>query len=76
MRVRPRILFPLAVVALAAVTLWAFVAPEQKVLYEKESPYNNIVVTEDEDGLRHEDQAHHEDQKDEYFSDEVHRTAP
>ncbi|NQU19837.1 MAG: fused MFS/spermidine synthase, partial [Candidatus Nealsonbacteria bacterium] len=49
---KTRILFPLVVVALAAATLWAFVAPEQKVLYEKESPYNNIVVTEDDDGLR------------------------
>ncbi len=49
---KTRIFFPLVVVALATVTLWAFVAPGQKVLYDKESPYNNIVVTEDDDGLR------------------------
>ncbi len=49
---KTRILLPLAVVALAAVSLCAFAAPEPKVLYEKESAYNNIVVTEDEEGLR------------------------
>jgi spermidine synthase len=37
----------------AALVVLSFVAAGQsKVLYEKESPYNTIVVTEDSDGLR------------------------
>jgi spermidine synthase len=45
-----RRLLPLAVVAVLAVCIFA--QAEQRVLYEKESPYNTIVVTEDARGLR------------------------
>ena len=38
--------------SLAIVVLSVTVAAAQKVLYEKESPYNTVVVTEDEEGLR------------------------
>ncbi len=49
-----RKLLPLAVVAVLAICIFAcvFARAEQKVLYERESPYNTIVVTEDAQGLR------------------------
>jgi spermidine synthase len=37
---------------LAIVALSVAVARAEKVLYEKQSPYNTVVVTEDEEGLR------------------------
>jgi spermidine synthase len=43
-----RFLFRLLVVAAACVVARA----EEKVLYEKQSPFNTVVVTEDEQGLR------------------------
>jgi spermidine synthase len=47
---RSRLLVPLG---LMAVLLVCAIAPaQQKVLYEKKSPYNNITVTEDDQGLR------------------------
>ncbi|MFH1268471.1 MAG: fused MFS/spermidine synthase [Planctomycetota bacterium] len=45
-----RRLFPLAIVVVLA--LCVVVPADQKVLYDKESPYNTIVVTEDDEGLR------------------------
>jgi len=42
----------LSVVVLAILALCVLARAEQKVLYEKDSPYNHIVVTEDEQGLR------------------------
>lgn len=45
-----RKLFPVAVVAVLALCVLA--PAQQTVLYEKESPYNTIVVTEDSRGLR------------------------
>lgn len=48
-----RRLLPLALVAALAVCFIALIAAaDQKVLYEKQSRYNTIVVTEDEQGLR------------------------
>ena len=49
-----RKLLTLAVVAVLALGIFAcvFARAEQKVLYEGESPYNTIVVTEDSRGLR------------------------
>ena len=51
-----RKLIPLAVVAAVAIVavlaLCVFAGADQRVLYEKESPYNTIVVTEDAEGLR------------------------
>jgi spermidine synthase len=46
----PRKLLPLAVAA--ALALCLFARAEQRVLYEKASPFNTIVVTEDSRGLR------------------------
>jgi spermidine synthase len=45
-----RKLLPLGLVAVLALCVIALA--EQKVLYEKDSPYNTIVVTEDDQGLR------------------------
>jgi len=39
-------------IALVALAVCVFASVEPKVLYEKESPYNTIVVTEDSGGLR------------------------
>ena len=47
---KSRRLLPLAVLLVLALCV---IAPaDQKVLYEKDSPYNTIVVTEDDQGLR------------------------
>jgi spermidine synthase len=43
---------PLLLALAAVLTACAAVAAAPKVLYEKASPYNRIVVTEDERGLR------------------------
>ena len=48
-RTRRRLL-PLGL--LAVLTSCADAPAEQRVLYEKQSPYNTILVTEDDDGLR------------------------
>lgn len=45
-----RRLLPIGLAAVLAVCVVALA--EQKVLYEKDSPYNTIVVTEDDQGLR------------------------
>ncbi len=45
-----RLLLPLGL--LAAMSLCAVAPAQQKVLYEKQSRYNEILVTEDEQGLR------------------------
>ena len=47
---KTRLLLPLGL--LAVLGLCAIAPAEQKVLYDKQSPYSNILVTEDEDGLR------------------------
>jgi len=47
---KARTLLPLGL--LAVLVLCAVAPAQQKVLYEKQSPYSNILVTEDEDGLR------------------------
>jgi spermidine synthase len=49
----PRTLLrPIALLALLALAACHSAAAEPKVLYEKQSAYNTIVVTEDADGLR------------------------
>ncbi len=45
-----RKLFPF--VPLAVLALEVIASADQRVLYEKDSPYNTIVVTEDDEGLR------------------------
>jgi spermidine synthase len=45
-----RRLFPLAVMMVLAYC--AVAAAQQKVLYQKDSPYNRVVVTEDDQGMR------------------------
>lgn len=45
-----RRLFPLAV--LVALACCAVAAAQQKVIYQKQSPYNTVVVTEDDQGMR------------------------
>jgi spermidine synthase len=45
-----RRLFPLAVMMVLACC--AVAAAQQKVLYQKDSPYNRVVVTEDDQGMR------------------------
>ena len=47
---KTRLLLPLGL--LAVLGLCAIVPAQEKVLYDKQSPYSNILVTEDEDGLR------------------------
>ncbi len=42
----------LVLVAATIFALCVITSAEQKVLYEKQSPYSTIIVTEDEDGLR------------------------
>lgn len=45
---RGLLLVTVAILLIFSVAAWS----DQKVLYEKESPYNTVVVTEDDDGLR------------------------
>jgi len=45
-----RKLFYLAV--LAALLFCAVAAAQEKVIYQKKSPYNTVVVTEDDQGMR------------------------
>jgi len=45
-----RTLLPLGIVAVLAIC--AFAPADEKVLYEKDSPYNTVIVIEDEAGLR------------------------
>jgi spermidine synthase len=45
-----RRLFYIAV--LVALACWGVAAAQQKVIYQKKSPYNTVVVTEDDQGLR------------------------
>ena len=49
---RKRIALGLLVVFALCVALCVFAPADQKVLYQKASPYNTILVTEDEQGLR------------------------
>src|SRR3989304_9671116 len=45
-----RRLFPLAVLVL--LSCYAVAAAQQKSLYQKQSPYNTVVVAEDDQGMR------------------------